>query len=196
MFAATPSPFVGEREDPGLDLVDLMANESLVVECIGQRRNTLAARQQMHGQRVGIIGAAHGVKLLSEPSPELAENHSGIALRGVLQLGQLRTQGAHRAPEALDVLAIDDEHLRKALQALGRRCALVGPSLKHRPGFGGAMRDHRRKDVVLRLEVVIEIAARNLQLIRDVGKRGVLEAALIEQAVGFLDDQLPGAGLK
>ncbi len=54
--------------------------------------------------------------------------------------------------------------------------------------------DHGVEDLVLRPEMVVEIAARNADRRRDVGEGGRLEAVFIEQPVGRLDDLLPGRG--
>ena len=61
---------------------------------------------------------------------------------------------------------------------------LVGPGGQHRLAVRDPPADHRVQDVILGLEVMVEIAARDAQGLGDVSKGRGREPALIEERIG------------
>src|SRR5688572_3198382 len=105
---------------------------------------------------------------------------------------KLRGQGADRAAVALDVGAVGNQHVNEAADAIPRLFSIRVPSIQHPLGVDETLDNQRVQDVVLGLEVVIEVAARDLYVIRDVRERSVLVALTIEQVVGGFDDLVAG----
>ena len=189
-----------QRLQPCLRGLGLAADERLIVEGIRQRGDALAAREQMHRQRIRVAVAAHRLELHAQPAAELPEDHACIAGGDMVELGQFRAQRAHRAAMPLDVAAVAHQHADETTQPPEWRVGFAGPVLEHRLRPGRAQCDHRGEDFVLALEVVVEVAARQADLPRDVGERCFPETLPVEQGVGGFDDAFAraraGGGVK
>jgi hypothetical protein len=66
------------------------------------------------------------------------------------------------------------------------------PSIQHRSGIRQPITEDGIQYLVLGPEMVIEIAARDLQSLGDVRKGCVLVTSLVKKLIGFLDDMIAG----
>lgn len=159
----------------------LVADEVVVVESVREHGDALTAREQMQREPVGIRLSPELLELAAQPSAEQREELVGFGLRTVIELRELRAQRADGTTVPFDLVSVCDEHVDEAANTVRRSLPCALPLLEHLRGALQARRDHRVEDLVLRLEVMIEVAARDLHRVRDVGERGVLVAATIEQ---------------
>src|SRR5688572_21235931 len=109
-----------------------MTDECFVLESAGQGCDALAARQQMHGERIGIFCVPQRFELLAKPAAELSEDHACIALRRMLELGQFGAQCSDWTAVALDVLAIANHHVCEAAKPVDWCLSGLGPPIQHR----------------------------------------------------------------
>ena len=110
----------------------------------------------------------------------------------MFELCQFGAQRSYRAAETLNVLAVADHHFSKAPQPTHWRFCAGGPALQHRLGVGRAQRDHRFKDFVFGLEVVVEVSPGDAHRIGDVTEGRGCIALLVEEPVGGFDDLVAG----
>lgn len=147
----------------------------------------------MQRQTVGIRAKAECGELARQPIAEEGKKAAGIAQRGVVDLGKLCGQRADRAAVAQDLRPVGDQDADEAADAHRRAVAgLVLPGGQKRARRLQPPVDHSNEDVVFRLEMMVEIAARNADRRRDIGKGGVLEPLLVEQPVRLADDLVAG----
>ena len=107
----------------------------------------------------------------------------------MVQLGELRRQGTDRTAIAFYVRPVVGQDVDEGPDGVGWVVAgSLLPALQHRPGVFDPAFDYRGENLVLGAEVVVEISARDLHRVRDIGEGGVVEAVLIEQHVRRLDD--------
>jgi hypothetical protein len=94
---------------------------------------------------------------------------------------ELRAKRPDRAAELRQAILVLEDALDAGAKPILGRSSFV-PSLP----LCGQMRqpqfDDRLADLILGLEVIIDVAERNLGFARDVGKRGGLEPVLVRQA--------------
>lgn len=147
----------------------------------------------MQRQAVGLRAKAERCELARQPVAEQDKEAARIAQRGVVDLGELGGQRADRAAVAQDLRPVGDQDADEAADA--RRRTVAGLALP-----GGQQRARRLQppvddgleNFVFRLEMMVEIAPRNADRRRDIGKRSVLEPLLVEQPVGLADDLVAG----
>ena len=171
-----------------MHLPNFLIDEFLVVQGGSQRGHALATGEDVHRQEVRVLLAAQQRELAAQPDAEQREQLVGLAARRVAEFCQLHAQGAHRAAVALDIRSIDEQDVDEAADSSGGRGALELPSLEHLACLGKPALDGGVEDVVLGFEVVVEVAARDLHRLGDVGERRVREALPIEELVGSFHD--------
>ncbi|MPL84736.1 hypothetical protein SDC9_30701 [bioreactor metagenome] len=178
--------------EPAPDVGDFAANEGFVAEGGGQNRHPLRPDQKMHRLRLCPGPQAEGAELAGEPVAEQDEDLCGAGLRGVVELGEFGTQRSDRAAEGHDLRAIGDQHADETQDALSRAAAGGLPAVEHLARSRHPARNDGLEDLVLGLEMVIEIPARDANRRGDVGKGRGFEAAFVEQEIRFLDDEVSG----
>jgi hypothetical protein len=102
----------------------------------------------------------------------------------VIEFRQLRKQGPDGTPERSDLFIVHQQDANEACDALLRSLAGIDPFAQHVVPLPDATLDDRIKDLVLRFEMVVEIASRYADRFGNICKRGGFEAAFIEQPVG------------
>lgn len=147
----------------------------------------------MQRQTVGLRAKAERRELARQPVAEQGKQAAGIAQRWVVDLGELGGERADRAAVAQDLRPVGDQDTDEAADA--RRRAVAGLALPGRQERARRLQppvDHSKQDFVFRLEMMVEIAPRNADRRRDIGKGRVLEPLLVKQPVGLADDLVAG----
>ena len=106
----------------------------------------------------------------------------------MIELRKLGAQRADRATEQHDLGPVHDQNFNEAADAFRRRLSVDLPLAQHFPRVRETPIDHRVQNFVLGFEVVVKVAARDVQSLRDVGERGVIVTLPIEQLIGCLND--------
>jgi hypothetical protein len=144
----------------------------------------------MHRQLIGVVRPAEGLELPAQPVAEEGEDTARLRPGGMVELRQLVAQRAHRTAETHDLGAVDGQDVDEASDPLGRVAPLRLPLVEQRAPRRQPSVDHGRQDLVLRLEIVVEVPARDADGGGDVGEGGRIVAAFVEQPVRHLDDRV------
>src|SRR5689334_20979626 len=133
---------------------------------------------------------ARGLELFLQPSHRLVEKRRGLLREITALFMQLGTQGAKRTSSTCKLFSVPFdgfEESKEALlwrtqraQLLPERSKLFQPPLHY--GFG---------EFFLGLEIVVNIAYRNMGSLGNVGKAGLSETALIRELHGCLNEPCP-----
>ena len=99
-----------------------------------------------------------------------------------------------RAAVPGDQLALLPERAEQRLQPVPRRGVRGLDPGEDRADLAQVRLDHRLEDGVLGLEVVVDVAERDVRGRRDVRERGLLDALLVDPLAGGGDQPLPLAG--
>src|SRR5258708_6390628 len=148
---------------------------------MSQDRNALQGGKQVHGKAVGVFPLPECPKLVLDPGQVLSEDlgrSGGDRAARLVELGAKRPDRA--AALCQEILVLEDALDAGAKPILGR--SRFAPSLPLRGRVGWPEFDDRPANLVLSLEVIIDVAQRNLSFSRDVGKRGGAEPVLVRQA--------------
>ncbi len=105
------------------------------------------------------------------------------ARRGVVELGEFRAQRSNWAAEIHNLRSVDDQHMNEQQDAPARIFAFRLPPVEHGAGQVHSAGSHGIQYVVLGLEVMIEIPARDAHGFGDFGKGRGLESALVEEGI-------------
>src|SRR5262245_24871914 len=101
-----------------MQLFDLCAEEFLVLERTGQRRDALTARQYVHSQRITICLASQHLELPAQPTSEESEDLVGARQGSVVEFCELRTQCSDGTAETFDGLPVHDQDVDEAADAV------------------------------------------------------------------------------
>jgi hypothetical protein len=91
-------------------------------------------------------------------------------------------------------LPVHEKDADEVLDAIRRIASLGLPLLQHLPGIRQPQADDRIQNLVLGLEVIVEIPARNLHGLGNVREGRMLVALLVKQLIGDFDDVIAGGG--
>jgi len=149
----------GTRTQPVAHLPDFLPDELLIVEGTCQHRDTLAAGQKMHRQRIGIRLAAEQRELPAQPGPKQRKEPISLGPRGVIQLRKFAAQRANRAAVTFDVSAVRDQNVDKAPDAICGLFSFDFPLMQNLPRVSQTSIDYGIQDFVLGLEVKVKVAA-------------------------------------
>ncbi|CUX68939.1 hypothetical protein AGR5A_pb0140 [Agrobacterium genomosp. 5 str. CFBP 6626] len=162
----------------------------MILECIEKGRCALAPGEKMHGKHIRIGLSTECYELTAKPCPKQREQSAGVWLRWMVQLRKLASQSPDRASIQFDLIPIHNQDIDEAANPFYRCLALYLPSLKHSIAISEAFLNYRFENVVLRFEMVIEVAARNLHQLGNVREGRVIKSSAIEQIVRYADDLL------
>lgn len=135
----------------------------------------------MQRQRFCPINGTKLTDLFSEPVAVKAENFGRAAPLGVVELGEFRAQRSNWVAEIHNLGSVDDQHMNEQQDAPPRIFAFRLSPVEHRAGQVHSAGNHGIQYVVLGLEVMIEIPARDAHGFGDFGKGRGLESALVER---------------
>src|SRR5688572_12588861 len=153
--------FCRTRAEPVIHLLHFLPDERLVMEGTGQRCDALTAGEKMHGPRVRFVLASEQSELPAQPRAKQSEQLFRFALRGVTELRKLGAQRAYRATIALDVGAVGNQDVNEAANSIGGSLSFDLPPFQHLARCGQTRLDDGIQDLILRFEVVVEVAARD-----------------------------------
>ncbi len=89
----------------------------------------------------------------------------------MIQLGQFCGLRTHRAAICNDLGAFQDQDVDKAVDAVGGGAALIFPRSQHGLRADHPQRYNLLQNLILGFEVVVEMPARDIDLLRNVRKR-------------------------
>ena len=110
----------------------------------------------------------------------------------MIQLRKLAAQRADRTAVTFYVGPVRDQNMDEAPDAICGLFPFEFPLLEHLPSITQTRIDHGVKNFIFGFEVIVKIAARDLQDIRNVRERGVLVTLPISQLIGSLDNVIAG----
>src|SRR5260221_9082551 len=134
----------------------------------------------MHGKAVGIFPLPECPKLALDPGQVLSEDVGRSGGHGAARLVDLGAKRPDRAAELCQAILVLEDALNAGAKPILGRSSFV-PPLPLRGQLRQPQLDDRLANLVLGLEVIIDVAKRNLRFARDVGKRGGAEPVLIRQ---------------
>src|SRR3984885_811138 len=174
-------PGVSQILYPTLEALGLRRHKTGVMKAMGQDRAALHGGTQVPRTAVGVFPLPECPKLALDPGQVLSEDlgrSGGDRAARLVELGAKRPDRATELRQA--ILVLEDALDAGAKPILGRFSFF--PSLPLSGHLRQPQFDDRLANLVLGLEVIIDVAERNLGFARDVGKRGGLEPVLVRQA--------------
>jgi len=154
--------------------------------------DSLAASQQVQGQRTGLLRARQCAELFCQPVAKQVEQLSGILPVCVCgfftELGVERTNWATKPAQAVPV---GHNHVHKTPQAVPGVRQFPVPCRQRRTVFFRELADNGIKDVLLGLEVVVDIAALDTGMTDDIAERCTGVTTLVEKRPGGSDNFVP-----
>src|SRR5258708_1968078 len=172
---------VSQALNPTLEALGLRRHKTGVMKGMGQDRNALHGGKQVHGRASRVFRLPECPKLALDPGQVLSKNlgrSGGDRATRLVELGAKRPDRA--AALCQEILVLEDGLDAGAKPFLGRSSFV--PSLPLCGQLRQPQLDDRLANLVLGLEVIIDVAQRNLGFARDVGKRGGAEPVLVRQA--------------
>jgi hypothetical protein len=173
-------PGVSQALNPTLEALGLRRYKTGVMKGMSQDRNALHGGKQVHGKALGVFPLPECPKLALDPGQVLSEDlgrSGGDRAARLVELGAKRPDSAAELCQA--ILVLEDALDAGAKPVLGRPS--FAPSLPLSGQLRQPQLDDRLANLVFGLEVVIDVAQRNLGFARDVGKRGGAEPVLVRQ---------------
>src|ERR1700686_819126 len=174
-------PGVSQALNPTLEALGLRRHKTGVTKGMSQDRCALHGGEQVHGKAFGVFPLPKCPKLALDPGQVLSEDLGRSGGDRAARLVELGAKRPDRAAELRQVILVLEDALDAGAKPILGRSSFV-PSLPLRGHLRQPQFDDRLANLVLGLEVIIDVAERNLGFARDVGKRGGLEPVLVRQA--------------
>jgi len=179
-------PDVSQALNPTLEALGLPRHKTGVMKGMSQDRNALHGGKQVHSKAVGVFPLPECPKLALDPGQVLSEDlgrSGGDRAALLVELGAKRPDRA--AALCQEILVLEDALDAGAKPILGRSSFV--PSLPLRGQLSQPQLDDRLANLVLGLEVIVDVAQRNLGCFRDIGKTRRPEAMPVRQFRGGLN---------
>ncbi len=179
-------PDVSQALNPTLEALGLPRHKTGVMKGMSQDRNALHGGKQVHSKAVGVFPLPECPKLALDPGQVLSEDlgrSGGDRAALLVELGAKRPDRA--AALCQEILVLEDALDAGAKPILGRSSFV--PSLPLRGQLSQPQLDDRLANLVLCLEVIVDVAQRNLGCLRDIGKTRRPEAMPVRQFRGGLN---------
>src|SRR5271155_227587 len=144
----------------------------------------------MNREPARIRSPAHGFELRLHPLESHCEQYPGPLRSGAAVLLKLGTQGSNRTAPACQIPAVFNLDLNEAAQPLLGRLRFV-QFLQQRPESRNAQVNNGSANLVLRPEVVVDVAQWDSCLSRDVGNRRLAESVAVGDLNGRLQEARP-----
>jgi hypothetical protein len=179
-------PGVSQALNPTLEALRLRRHKTGVMKGMSQDRNALHGGKQVHGKSLGVFPLPECPKLALDPGQVLSEDlgrSGGDRAARLVELGAKRPDRA--AALCQEILVLEDALDTGAKPILGRSSFV--PSLPLRGQLRQPQLDDRLANLVLGLEVIIDVAQRNLGCFRDIGETRRPEAMPVRQFRGGLN---------
>src|SRR5260370_17742483 len=174
-------PGVSQASNPTLEALGLRRHETGVEKGMRQERNALHGGKQVPGKAAGVFPLPECPKLAFDPGQVLSEDLGRSGGDRAARLVEFGAKRPDRAAALCQEILVLEDGLDPGAKPILRRSSFA-PSLPLRGQLCQSQLDDRIANVVLGLEVIIDVAQRNLGFARDVGKRGGAEPVLVRQA--------------
>jgi len=174
-------PGVSQAPNPTFEALGLRRHKTGIMKGMSQDRNALHGGKQVHRKTVGVFSLPECPKLALDPGQVLSEDLGRSGGDRAARLVELGAKRPDRATELRQAILVLEDALDAGAKPILGRFSFV-PSLPLRGHLRQPQFDDRLANLVFGLEVIIDVAERNLGFARDVGKRCGLEPVLVRQA--------------
>src|SRR6266852_3568582 len=174
------APGVSQALNPTLEALGLRRHQTGIMKGMSQDRNALHGGKQVQGKALGVFPLPECPKLALDPGQVLSEYLGRSGGHRAARLVELGAKCPDLAAELRQAILVLEDALDAGAKPILGRSGFV-PSLPLRGQLRQPQLDDRLANLVLGLEVIIDVAERNLGFARDVGKRGGLEPVLVRQ---------------
>src|SRR6266478_2863231 len=164
-FGFSP-PGVSQALNPTLESLGLRRHKTGVMKGMSQDRNALHGGKQVHGKALGVFPLPECPKLALDPGQVLSEDLGRAGRDGAARLMELGAKRPDRAAALCQEIFVLEDGLNAGAKPILGRSNFV-PSLALRGQLRQPLLDDRLANLVLGLEVIIDVAQRNLGFARD-----------------------------
>ena len=183
-----------KRVNPSIKTAGLTSHELGIPKGIGEKRDPLASSDKCHCE-IASITSSHRPKFLFGPINGEGEKLSSSPLKVIVTFVELRTERPHGTAKLGGKRTLVRLVPHKRLQSR-LRSAMTIERREPCPEIHRVCVDHRPDELVLGLEVVVDVAHRNISCLGDICERCHLDAMLMEQLTGSSYQPFPLAGLR